>query len=119
MSKRSLENQPRDGVQVDCRHLAAKSHCLKGDRATAREGVENARGPSPERYEDLLAKFREFRVPFAAPAKDSALRLQLDRTLDRIARNAPSDPLNKGSALVRRPRIGQQRGEQRRAACRE
>jgi hypothetical protein len=128
--QRAFEDEPGDRVDVDGGGLTSQPHRLQRNGAAAREGVEHSGRPAAVGFLDLIAEPLErlgvFR--FATPMQDapfgllflafddlSAGHLLAFDALDHLA----ADFLAQLLPLFRRARIGQQRGNERRAAGRQ
>ena len=130
MVQRTAEDEPRHGVEVGSHGFAAEPHRLQGDRAAARERVENTWRAAAEGRLDLVSKRADacFRVPsvagaaLAPPVQNAALGGLLHSPatgvggpLHHLSRHpAEHVPARLGSA-----RIGQQGRQQRRPTGRQ
>src|SRR5438132_11698936 len=66
--ERAFQDEPGDGVDVDCSDFTSEAHRFERDRAAAGERIEHARRASSISLADFIAKELQIGARFAPPA---------------------------------------------------
>jgi len=125
--ERAFEDEPGDGIDIDRGDVATQTHRFERDRAPAGERIEHSRGAATIGLANFVPEELQVGTRLAPPmenAADGLLALDFDRlALDLLffdlGNDAPTDTLDQPATLLRVTGVGQQRGDQRRAASRK